>query len=54
MDKYYYMKIAYLQFLVVGNDGWQHISYERLLKSDLVSVHLYRSELNADQPCTTV
>jgi len=45
MDMYHYMQIAYPQFLVVDNDGWQHISYEGRLKSDLLTVHLYTSEL---------
>lgn len=42
---YHYMQIAYPQFLVVDNDGWQHISYEGRLKSDLLTVHLYTPEL---------
>ena len=40
------MQIAYPQFLVVDNDGWQHISFEGRLKSDLLTVHLYTPELN--------
>lgn len=44
-DMYHYMQIAYPQFLVVDNDGWQHISYEGRLKSDLLTVHLYTPEL---------
>ena len=35
------MHINYPQFLVVDNDGWQHISLEGRLKSDLLSAHLY-------------
>jgi glycosyl hydrolase family 2 len=46
MDIYHYMQIAHPQFLVVDNDGWQHISYEGRLKSDLLSVHLYTPDLN--------
>ncbi len=46
MNMYHYMQIAYPQFLVVDNDGWQHISYEGRLKSDLLTVHLYTPELN--------
>ena len=38
---YHYMQLAYPQFLVVDNDGWQHISYEGRLKSDLLTAHLY-------------
>lgn len=45
VDMYHYMQIAYPQFLVVDNDGWQHISYEGRLKSDLFTVHLYTPEL---------
>jgi hypothetical protein len=45
MDMYHYMQIAHPQFLVVDNDGWQHISYQGRLKSDLLSVHLYTPEI---------
>ncbi|HEX8333497.1 MAG TPA: glycoside hydrolase family 2, partial [Segetibacter sp.] len=45
MDMYHFMQIAHPQFLVVDNDGWQHISYEGRLKSDLLTVHLYSPEL---------
>jgi beta-galactosidase/beta-glucuronidase len=41
MNMYHYMHIAYPQFLVVDNDGWQHISYEGRLKTDLYTAHLY-------------
>ena len=44
IDMYHYMQIAYPQFLVVDNDGWQHISFEGKLKSDLLTVHLYTPE----------
>lgn len=44
MGMYHYMQIAYPQFLVVDNDGWQHISYEGKLKSDLLTAHLYTPE----------
>lgn len=46
IDTYHFMQIAHPQFLVVDNDGWQHISYEGRLKSDLLTVHLYTPELN--------
>jgi hypothetical protein len=46
MQMYHYMQIAYPQFIVVDNDGWQHISYEGRLKSDLLTVHLYTPDLN--------
>jgi hypothetical protein len=42
---YHFMNIAYPQFLVVDNDGWQHISHEGRLKSDLLTAHLYTPEL---------
>lgn len=45
IDMYHYMQIAYPQFLVVDNDGWQHISFEGKLKSDLLTVHLYTPEV---------
>jgi beta-galactosidase/beta-glucuronidase len=45
MDMYHYMQIAHPQFLVVDNDGWQHISFEGRLKSDLLSVHLYTPDI---------
>ncbi|HVG13231.1 MAG TPA: glycoside hydrolase family 2 TIM barrel-domain containing protein, partial [Flavisolibacter sp.] len=45
MDTYHFMQIAHPQFLVVDNDGWQHISYQGRLKSDLLSVHLYTPEI---------
>jgi len=44
-DMYHFMHIAYPQFLVVDNDGWQHVSFEGRLKSDLLTVHLYTPEL---------
>jgi hypothetical protein len=45
IDMYHYMQIAHPQFLVVDNDGWQHISHEGRLKSDILTVHLYTPEL---------
>ncbi|WP_299289444.1 glycoside hydrolase family 2 TIM barrel-domain containing protein [uncultured Mucilaginibacter sp.] len=45
MEMYHYMQIAEPQFLVVDNDGWQHISYEGRLKSDLLTAHLYTPDL---------
>lgn len=46
MDMYHFMKIAYPQFLVVDNDGWQHISFEGRLKTDLLTIHIYTPELS--------
>ncbi|GAB3903089.1 hypothetical protein GCM10028803_30910 [Larkinella knui] len=45
MDMYHFMQLAYPQFLVVDNDGWQHISFEGRLKSDLLTAHLYTPDL---------
>lgn len=45
MNTYHYMKIRHPQFLVVDNDGWQHISFEGKLKSDILTAHLYTPEL---------
>jgi hypothetical protein len=39
------MQIHHPQFLVVDNDGWQHISFEGRLKSDLLTAHLYTPNL---------
>ncbi len=46
IDLYHFMVIHYPQFLVVDNDGWQHVSYEGRLKSDLLTAHLYTPDLN--------
>ncbi|GAB3805107.1 glycoside hydrolase family 2 [Spirosoma humi] len=45
-NMYHFMQLAYPQFLVVDNDGWQHISYEGRLKSDLLTAHLYTPDPN--------
>jgi hypothetical protein len=45
INMYHYMQIAHPQFLVVDNDGWQHISYEGRIKTDLLSAHLYTPDL---------
>jgi hypothetical protein len=44
-DMYHYMQVTHPQFLVVDNDGWQHVSVEGELKSDLLTVHLYTPDL---------
>lgn len=46
VDTYHYMMIQHPQYLVVDNDGWQHISAEGRLKSDLLTAHLYTPDLN--------
>lgn len=45
IDMYHYMHLHHPQFLVVDNDGWQHISMEGRLKSDLLTAHLYTPDL---------
>ncbi|WP_181305567.1 glycoside hydrolase family 2 protein [Rufibacter sp. XAAS-G3-1] len=45
MDTFHFMKIKYPQFLVVDNDGWQHISFEGKIKSDLLTAHIYTPKL---------
>lgn len=45
-DMYHYMVLAQPQFLVVDNDGWQHISYLGRLKSDLLTIHIYTPDIN--------
>ncbi|MCE6991901.1 glycoside hydrolase family 2 protein [Dyadobacter sp. CY323] len=46
IDMYHYMHLAHPEFLVVDNDGWQHISFEGKLKSDLLTAHLYTPNLD--------
>ncbi|RDC66459.1 glycoside hydrolase family 2 protein [Adhaeribacter pallidiroseus] len=46
VEMYHYLLINHPQFLVVDNDGWQHISLEGKLKSDLLTAHLYTPDLN--------
>lgn len=45
IDMYHYMQINHPQFLVIDNDGWQHISLEGRLKSDILTAHLYTPEI---------
>jgi hypothetical protein len=40
------MQINHPQFLVVDNDGWQHVSQEGRLKSDLLTAHIYTPDLD--------
>jgi beta-galactosidase/beta-glucuronidase len=44
---YDYMRLNHPQLLVVDNDGWQHVSTEGRLKSDLLTAHLYTPDINA-------
>jgi hypothetical protein len=43
---YAFLRLNYPQFLVVGNDGWQHVSTEGRLASDLLTVHSYQTEVD--------
>lgn len=45
VEMYEYMHINHPQFLVVDNDGWQHVSLEGRLQSDLLTAHLYTPDL---------
>ena len=45
INLYHHMMLAQPQFLVVDNDGWQHVSYLGKLKSDLLTVHIYTPEI---------
>jgi beta-galactosidase/beta-glucuronidase len=42
---YAYLRLRYPQFLVVDNDGWQHVSMEGRLESSVLTAHLYQTEL---------
>jgi len=46
IDTYHFMQINHPQFLVVDNDGWQHVSCEGRLKSDLLTAHLYTPDID--------
>ena len=45
IDTYHYMRIYHPQYLVVDNDGWNHVSLEGKLKSDLLTAHIYTTEV---------
>lgn len=47
IQMYQYMHIYHPQFLVVDNDGWQHVSLEGRLQSDLLTAHLYKADLDS-------
>lgn len=42
---YSYMKFNYPQLLVVDNDGWQHVSSNGRLQSDLLTAHIYTTDI---------
>lgn len=46
IQTYQYMHIYHPQFLVVDNDGWQHVSLEGKLQSDLLTAHLYTADFD--------
>jgi Glycosyl hydrolases family 2, sugar binding domain/Glycosyl hydrolases family 2/Glycosyl hydrolases family 2, TIM barrel domain len=43
---YDYLRVNHPQLLVVDNDGWNHVSIEGRLKSDLLTVHLYTPDID--------
>ncbi|HUQ82755.1 MAG TPA: hypothetical protein VM076_16510 [Gemmatimonadaceae bacterium] len=43
---YSHLRLHYPQFLVVDNDGWQHVSVEGRLRSDLLTVHSYHTDVD--------
>jgi beta-galactosidase/beta-glucuronidase len=45
IETYHYMRIYHPQYLVVDNDGWNHVSLEGKLKSDLLTAHIYMTEV---------
>lgn len=45
VQMFQYMHVNHPQFLVVDNDGWQHVSLEGKLQSDLLTAHLYTPDL---------
>jgi beta-galactosidase/beta-glucuronidase len=44
---YAHLRLHYPQLLVVDNDGWQHVSAEGRLQSDLLTVHSYQTSVDA-------
>ncbi|HEV2131055.1 MAG TPA: glycoside hydrolase family 2 TIM barrel-domain containing protein [Longimicrobiaceae bacterium] len=42
---YDYLRLNHPQLLVVDNDGWNHVSVEGRLKSDLLTAHMYTPKL---------
>ncbi len=43
---YAHLRLQYPQFLVVDNDGWQHVSTEGRLESHLLTAHLYAPDID--------
>jgi hypothetical protein len=46
-ETYGQLRLHEPQLLVVDNDGWQHVSVEGRLQSDLLTVHSYQTEVDA-------
>ena len=42
---YAYLRLNHPQFLIIGNDGWQNVSTEGRLESDLLTAHLYQTDV---------
>jgi hypothetical protein len=41
-----HLRQQYPQFLVVDNDGWEHVSTEGRLASDALTAHVYETDVN--------
>lgn len=48
---YQYMQVNYPQFLVVDNDGWQHVSVEGRITTDLLTAHVYTTGIDHWADC---
>ncbi|MCP9494996.1 MAG: hypothetical protein MSG64_11155 [Pyrinomonadaceae bacterium MAG19_C2-C3] len=46
---YDYMRLNHPELLVVDNDGWNHVSTEGRLESDLLTAHLYTPDIDVWQ-----
>jgi beta-galactosidase/beta-glucuronidase len=46
VQAYDYLRLNHPQLLVVDNDGWQHVSMQGRLKSDLLTAHLYTTDVD--------
>jgi len=40
-----YLRQHYPQFLVIDNDGWEHVSTEGRLESDVLTAHVYETDV---------
>jgi beta-galactosidase/beta-glucuronidase len=41
-----HLRQQYPQFLVIDNDGWEHVSTEGRLESDVLTAHVYETEVD--------